>query len=242
MPSPASVPSVRKRPVLARVAAALGVGGVCLGLCGSPCWALAQPTAQAQPVAAAASAVASRPGPGKPAAPAAKANGKQTTKPLWSELTNAQRQALAPLASKWDAVSEAQKRKWLALSQNFPKMSGAEQAKLQGRMTEWVALSPAQRTQARLNFGETKQISPDDKKAKWEAYQALSPEEKNKLAAKAAKPPATAAAVKPVPAEKLATVPKPKRVVRPPKIAAGAHQVDQNTLLPQPSAPTGQAN
>ena len=69
-------------------------------------------------------------------------------------------------------------------------MSGAEQAKLHSRMTEWAALSPQQRTQARLNFAETKQLSPDDKKAKWEAYQALPPEEKRKLAAGAAKPPA----------------------------------------------------
>lgn len=195
----------------------------------------------AQAASQPASALAKRPLPVKAAASAAKANGKQPTKPLWVELTEPQRLALAPLAPKWDGVSEAQKRKWLALSQNFPKMSGAEQAKLHSRMTEWVALSPAQRTQARLNFGEAQQLSPDDKKAKWEAYQALSPEEKRKLAAGAAKPPATAAAVKPVPTQKLATVPQPKQVVKPPRIAGGAHQVDQNTLLPQP-AQAGQVN
>ena len=240
MSSTAALQLARRRPLAAGIAAALGAGAVWVGLVGTPCWALAQATVQPAPAAAAASA-ASRPSAGKPPASAAvaKTNGKQITKPLWSELTEAQRQALAPLALKWDTVNEAQKRKWLALSQNYPRMSGAEQAKLHSRMTEWVALSPAQRTQARLNFGETKQISPDDKKAKWEAYQALPAEEKNKLAAGAAKPPATAAAVKPVPPEKLATVPKaaqPKPVVRPPRIAAGAHQVDQNTLLPQPGA------
>ena len=238
MPDSAALPLARRRRFATGLAAALGIGAAWFGLAGTPCWALAQVSMQAQPAAAAASAAA-RPGAAKAPAAVAKANGKTVTKPLWSELTDAQRQALAPLASKWDTVSEAQKRKWLALSQNFPKMSGAEQAKLHSRMTEWVALSPAQRTQARLNFGETKQISPDDKKAKWEAYQALPPEEKNKLAAGAAKPPATAAAVKPVPADKLATVPKaaqPKPVAKAPRIAAGAHQVDQNTLLPQPGA------
>ncbi len=106
-------------------------------------------------------------------------------------------------------------------------------------MTEWVALSPQQRTEARLNFGETQQIAPDDKKAKWEAYQALSPEEKRKLAAGAAKPPATAAAVKPVTPEKLANVPKvqsesrTKNEPKTPRIAAAPDQVDPNTLLPQ---------
>jgi hypothetical protein len=164
------------------------------------------------------------------------------TKPLWSELAPAQQQALAPLAAKWDTVSDAQKRKWLALSQNFPAMSGAEQAKLHSRMSEWVALSPQQRTQARLNFGETKQLSPDDKKAKWEAYQALPAEEKRKLAASAPKPPATAAAVKPVSPEKLADIPKPRRVAKTPRIAAAPGQLDQNTLLPQPAPGTGPAN
>ena len=194
-----------------------------------------QPQAQVQP-APASSAAASRASASKTTASGAKSNNKRVSKPLWTELTPAQQQALAPLSGKWDTVSDAQKRKWLALSQNFPRMSGAEQAKLHSRMSEWVALSPQQRTQARLNFGETRQLSPDDKKAKWEAYQALSPEEKHKLAASAAKPPATAAAVKPVPSEKLANGPKP-RPIRSPRIAASAGQVDHNTLLPQRSPP-----
>ena len=230
----------RRVPVLASLGLVVAVGALWLGLAGVPCWAqasapVAAASGPAQPAGSAASAAARRPAIAK-AASAAKANGRQPTKPLWTELTEAQRQALAPLAPKWDTVSEAQKRKWLALSQNYPRMSGAEQEKLHSRMTEWAALSPQQRTQARLNFGEAKQISPDDKKAKWEAYQALSPEEKRNLAAGAAKPPATAAAVKPMPADKLATVPPPKRVVKAPRIAAGPDQVDQNTLLPQPAA------
>lgn len=204
------------------------------GLYCSSCLAIAQPQAQVLPVSPPI-AQASRAGLAKSPAPSARANGKQTTKPAWSELTPAQQQALAPLAAKWDTVSEVQKRKWLALSQNFPKLSADEKAKLHSRMTEWVALSPQQRTQARLSFGETKQLSPDDKKAKWEAYQALPPEEKSKLAAGAAKPPATAAAIKPIAPEKLAVVPKPKQKQqnKNPRIAAAPNQVDHNTLLPQ---------
>jgi hypothetical protein len=195
-----------------------------------------QSYAQGHPQASAAGAA--RPG---LAASGAKPAAKQRTKPLWAELTPAQQQALVPLAPKWDTLSETQKRKWLALSQNFPRMSGAEQAKLHSRMTEWVALSPQQRTQARLNFGQTQQLSPDDKKAKWEAYQALPPEEKNKLAARAAKPPATAAAVKPVPSDKLAVAPKPahKRTGPPPRVAVAPPAVERPPLAPasQPAAP-----
>jgi hypothetical protein len=180
----------------------------------------------------------------RPAASVPKANGKAkvVTGPIWRELSPGQHQALNPLASTWDTLSEAQKRKWLALSANYPKMSPAEQEKLHSRMAEWVALSPQQRAAARLNFGETQKIAPDAKKAKWEGYQALPPEEKHKLAAGAARPPATAAAIKPVPPEKLATVPKPqpKPASKTPRIAAAPDQVNHNTLLPQqPPAASG---
>ncbi len=164
----------------------------------------------------------------QPPAPGTRAPASSTFKPAasgptWAELTAEQRSSLAPLASSWSQISEAQKRKWIALAGNFGKMTPAEQAKLHSRMTEWAALSPQQRAQARLNFGETQQLSPEEKKAKWEAYQALPPEEKRKLAASAArKPPTTAAAVKPVAPQKLATLPKAPtdEAAKPPRIVA----------------------
>ena len=164
---------------------------------------------------------------------------KSPTSPLWSELTPQQRQALAPLAAAWPTIGEAQKRKWVVISKSYGRLPPSEQVKLHSRMTEWVALSPQQRIDARLNFAESKLLSADDKRAKWEEYQALPPEEKRKLAAGAAshvKPPATAAAVKPVPAQKMATVPRGGDA-RPPRIAAAPNQVDHNTLLPQPASP-----
>ena len=168
---------------------------------------------------------------------------KSEASPTWQELSADQKLALAPLSTTWSTLSQSHKRKWIALSQNYPKMPPAEQARLHGRMTEWVALTPQQRTQARLNFAETQKLSTEDKKAMWEAYQALPPEEKKKLAAGATAvkppPPGTAAAVKPVPKQKLAEVPAKqakKPNARAPRIAAAPNQVDHNTLLPQPGA------
>jgi hypothetical protein len=185
-----------------------------------------------KPPARAASAAA------RPASGASAAKQATATSPLWSELTPPQQQALQPLAATWPTISVAQKRKWLVISESYTKLGPDEQAKLHSRMTDWVALSPQQRVRARLNFAETKRLSPDDKKAKWEAYQALPPEEKQKLQAGAAagvKPPTTAAAVKPVAPQKLANVPKTKPDAKPPRIAAAPGQVDHNTLLPQPA-------
>jgi hypothetical protein len=132
--------------------------------------------------------------------------------PAWAELSPAQREVLAPLASAWPSLSESHKRKWLEMARGYRALPPEEQAKMQGRMKEWVALSPQQRTQARLNFAKTRELSKEltaeEKKAKWEAYQSLSSEEKRKLANKApAKPVGAAPAAKPVSRQKLATIP-----------------------------------
>lgn len=163
--------------------------------------------------------------------------------PSWAELTPQQQKSLAPLAGTWRVLGEAHKRKWIALSRNYATMPPAEQARLHSRMAEWAALSPQQRTLARLNFAETQQVNPDDKRAKWEAYQALPPEEKRKLAAGAAAakpaPPPTAAAVQPVAPQKLTKIPRPKKPAETPKIAVVPGQVDSTTLLPRPLSPAG---
>ena len=131
----------------------------------------------------------------------------------WSQLTPAQQQALAPLAPTWDTgMSESQKRKWLEISKNYNGLTPQAQATLNSRMREWAALSPQERAQARLNFGKinetARELTPEEKKAKWEAYQALTAEEKQRLAATASPKPAGAAtATKPVAPQKLVTVP-----------------------------------
>ena len=155
-------------------------------------------------------------------------------RPLWMDLTEAQQQALAPLAQLWPTMNEPHKRKWLAVSQNFGQLSGEEQATVQGRMREWAALSPQQRSVARLNYADAKQLLQDDKKAKWEAYQALSPEAKQKLAAQQPIQPVLGAApaVKPVPAAKLATPPSANSNKALPRIATD--QAAPATLLPTP--------
>jgi hypothetical protein len=158
----------------------------------------------------------------------------------WHRLGQSQRQALAPLAAAWDSLSPAHKRKWLALSQNFSQLSTDEQATLQGRMREWTALSPQKRTAARLNFAGVQKLPQEDKKAKWEAYQALSPEAKQKLAAQQPLPVAGAApTVKPLNTNKLVT-PPPATGNKPlPRIATG--QLAPVTLLPATILPSASA-
>ena len=182
--------------------------------------------------------------PGAPAStvlPATTAVKPAASKPFWSELTPLQQQALKPLAVSWNTISEAQKRKWLEVSKNYFTLSPADQTTLHSRMNDWVALSSQQRAEARLNFATTRELStqltPDEKRAKWQTYQALSPEEKRQLAAQAAPKPAGAAlAVKPVAPQKL-TVVIPQGVK---PVAKPASRNTVNTLDPVNPASTPQ--
>lgn len=154
-------------------------------------------------------------------------------RPLWMDLAESQQQALAPLAQLWPTMTEPHKRKWLAVSQNFGQLTAEDQATVQGRMHEWAALSPQQRTAARLNYADAKQLLQEDKKAKWEAYQALTPEAKQKLAAQQSQPIQGAApAIKPVSAAKLTSSPVASANKPLPRIATD--QAAPATLLPTP--------
>jgi Protein of unknown function (DUF3106) len=142
-------------------------------------------------------------------------------KPLWSELTADQRQSLSPLQAEWPRISKSQKRKWLEVSKNFNKLTADEQVKLHSRMKEWVALTPQQRAQARLNFSATKELPPEKNQQRWDAYLALSPEEREKLQQSAqARPNSAALANKPqnklAPNSKLPASTSPETKTSPP--------------------------
>lgn len=159
---------------------------------------------QSGPVAASSASVA--PNAPKPVLAASANNGSTAIE--WATLSSAQQFALRPLQGNWTTLSDQQKRKWLSLSANFPRLNADEQAKLHSRMAQWAALSPRQREQARLNYAEVQKISPIQKSEKWEAYQALDPNDKKKLAATAQpKPPRTALAANPAPSDKINQVP-----------------------------------
>lgn len=110
--------------------------------------------------------------------------------PAWSDLSPAQQAALAPLKAHWQGIDANRKTKWIVVAQRFPAMPAAEQQRVQARMAEWAAMSPAERGRARQNFQELRSLPGPDRQALWEAYRALPPEEQRELAQRA-KPAAT---------------------------------------------------
>lgn len=173
-----------------------------------------------------------------PAAFVAGASAQTTdlTANAWRTLAKRQKQALAPLAGEWHELTAQQKQKWLTLAGNFFELSDDEQVTMHGRMRDWAALSPRQRSQARFHFSSTQSLAVEDKRAQWEAYLALSDQEKKTLSS-GPKAPAKSAARSIAPAN--------SRLVRPPLLPASAQPallhiaparpVHPKTLLPAPT-------
>ena len=105
----------------------------------------------------------------------------------WAELTPAQRDALKPLENEWPSIEGRRKDKWIELSARMPTMAPSERARVQERMAEWARLTPQQRGEARVRYQEARQLSTQDRQARWEAYQALTPEQRQRFAASAPK-------------------------------------------------------
>jgi hypothetical protein len=118
--------------------------------------------------------------------------------PSWGTLTAVQRQALAPLQHDWPAIDSPRKQKWLEVAARFPAMPADERIRVQERMAEWARMSPGERTRARLQFQEAQQLPADQRQAHWQAYQALSDDERRTLAQRA-KPPSKGASASELP-------------------------------------------
>ncbi|PUE27994.1 DUF3106 domain-containing protein [Limnohabitans sp. Jir72] len=154
----------------------------------------------------------------------------------WQALKPQQKLALAPLAAQWGSLTPQQQSKWLAISQNFTQLPANEQAIMHTRMADWVGMSPQQRNQARFNYYAIQSLSTEDKKAKWEAYQALSAEDKRLLSAGTTGPAKSAATIS-KPAETVRLVAPQARAIDSAKditrTGGSTQPLDRKTLLPK---------
>ena len=82
----------------------------------------------------------------------------KSPRPLWNELSPKQQTVLAPLAPDWESLDTTRRKKWVTIANRYPKMQPDEQARLQRRMQEWAALTPAQRRVARENYQTLRQL------------------------------------------------------------------------------------
>lgn len=172
---------------------------------------------------------------------------KNTSKPLaeqgarWSDLKPTQQDALRPLEREWATIEPRSKQKWLLLATRFPKLTAAEQSRVQERMSAWTRLTPRERGEARLNFQEAKQLPTEDRQARWKAYESLSPEQKQQLAARAAPRAAADASAKAASAGARSEKPGPQaksNIVPNPTFTAPPTAVAPTVVQARPGATT----
>lgn len=99
----------------------------------------------------------------------------------WATLTPVQKQVLAPLERDWSQLDPPRQAKWLSLADRYAAMPSDKQVRLQVRMTEWARMTSAQRSRARLQYQQSKKLSPAEHRDKWQAYQSLSEAERQAL-------------------------------------------------------------
>jgi hypothetical protein len=164
-----SVPAPAPDPVLPAAAPNEGVTG----------------TAPASTPAAGGPAAVPSPAPAQRAAPIRleppRASLLPLAQPLWSELTPAQQQVLAPFASQWNSLPISEKRAWADLASRFPKMKPDTRTRVERRIAEWAELTPEQRRLARANYRLAKRIARENLLAEWESYQAMTPDQRSVL-------------------------------------------------------------
>lgn len=136
----------------------------------------------------------------------------------WNGLTAAQQRLLAPLEHDWHTISPTQRSKWLSATPMLATLPPAELARLQERMRDWANMKPSERVSARVGFQVAKQVDAEQRQAKWEAYQALSPEKRQELNDKAvARRQAQTGTTRPAP-KSMAAKPKSNIVPAAPKL------------------------
>lgn len=142
----------------------------------------AEPAASAAEPATQPPAAEARPRPRlKPVAPSALSTPPET----WSGLTPKQQALLAPLERDWPEISDTQRSKWLSATPTLATMSGEEIKRVHDRIRDWTMLSGSERLNARIGFQVSRQLTPEQRQARWEAYQALPEEQRKALAARA---------------------------------------------------------
>jgi hypothetical protein len=101
--------------------------------------------------------------------------------PLWVDLTEQQKIALAPFAPEWNTWPTAEKKSWVALADKLPSMSPERQEKARRRILEWANLTPEQRRVARANYRLAKERPAQKRVEEWQSYQSMTQEQREVL-------------------------------------------------------------
>lgn len=111
--------------------------------------------------------------------------GVHITRPLWQDLPSQQRAILRGLQNGWPYLSNAEKRRWIAIAQKSRQLDASAQNLLAERIAAWQHLSELKRIEIRQIFANRQTEPERADPAAWLAYSQLSDREKKTWADKA---------------------------------------------------------
>lgn len=79
----------------------------------------------------------------------------------WNQLTQAQHEALQPLATQWDSLPAKLQKHLLVASNHYPQLDPNQKMLFQSRLETWSKLTPEQREHAREKFLAFSRIKPE---------------------------------------------------------------------------------
>lgn len=156
----------------------------------------------------------------------------------WASLSPQQKRDLQPLQKEWLSLTADRQQKWLEVAARMPFMSDDERARVRDRMFEWARMSPTQRGQARLQFQEVRQRPSEDRQAQWEAYLALTDDERTAWAGQARRGAPQAVAASGHAAAPLSGIQKKNTVVAPAQSLSAGKTVAPTLVQIKPGATT----
>ncbi|THJ35596.1 DUF3106 domain-containing protein [Lampropedia aestuarii] len=129
-------------------------------------------------------------------APRQSPSGVHITRPVWSDLSSDNQATLAGLEAVWPFISNAEKRRWLAIAKEAKGMSDIDRERLSLNITNWGYFNENQRQALRQQYRGWDDSDLGALNQAWESYRALAPDVRAQLAkaAEQAKAPAKPAA------------------------------------------------
>lgn len=115
------------------------------------------------------------------AQPAPRASLLPLAQPLWSELSPARREALAPFAASWNTLPLEEKQAFVRIADRLGTLPADQQARARERIREMAALTPEQRRLARQNWRLARQLPAEQRVQQWQRYDTMTPEQKEVL-------------------------------------------------------------
>lgn len=90
--------------------------------------------------------------------------------PVWGDLDDRQKEALAPLERDWDRMEPARRKKWLGMVNRHPDMTPEKKERFRSHVRDWDSLTPEQRRNARDRYRKIDRLPPEKRheiKQRW---------------------------------------------------------------------------